>query len=32
MGTPKLHRKLSWILLPLLATSVQADELVRHVV
>lgn len=32
MGTLKLHGKLSWILLPLLATSVQADELVRHVV
>jgi HEAT repeat protein len=32
MGTPKLHGKLSWILLPLLATGVQADELTRHVV
>ncbi len=32
MGTPKLPAKLSWILLPLIATSVQADELVRHVV
>lgn len=32
MGTPKLHGRWSWLLLPLLATSVQADELVRHVV
>ena len=32
MGTLELHRKLSWIVLPLLATSVQADELTVHVV
>ena len=32
MGTLDLHRKLSWLVLPLLATSVQADELTFHVV